>query len=87
MNMKYGQRYKAEIYHIYDQMLDDCYSDIDVLGVTYTASELLKQVDPIRYEIGLDEYLDSLREDYLWCDECEEILSGFACEVCCGEEE
>ena len=86
--MKYGQRYKAEIYHIYDQMLDDCYSDITLLGsATYTTSELLKQVDPIRYEIGLDEYLDSLREDYLWCDECEEILSGFACEVCCGEEE
>ena len=77
--------YKREIYDMYDEMLDDCYSDINAFG--FTASQVLKTLDPIRYDLGLEDYLSSLHEDYLWCWECEEVLSGFACETCCGEDE
>ena len=78
--------YKREVYDLYDEMLDDVHEDICLFGVSYLASDLLKQIDPIRYEVGLEDYLHTLHEDYLWCWECEEVLSGFACETCCGED-
>lgn len=76
--------YKREVYDLYDEMLDDAYSDVNAFG--FTASQILKHLDPIAYKVGLEDYLHSLHEDYLWCWECEEVLSGFACETCCGED-
>ena len=43
----------------YDEMLDDCYPDYNVGYLTVTASEVLKEFDPIAYRIGKDEWLDS----------------------------
>lgn len=40
----------------YDDYLDDCYGDIDVLGIPYSTSQILKHVDEIRYNMGKDEW-------------------------------
>jgi|GEM_PF-2380239 len=43
----------------YDAMLDDCYGPIDVCGIKYGASDVLKAVDPIAYRCGLSDYCGS----------------------------
>ena len=47
----------------YDDMLDDCYGEIEVCGLTYWASSLLKRIDPIAYRCGLSDYESSLEEE------------------------
>lgn len=48
---------------LFDEMLDECYPDIHIGNLTYTASQALKAVDPIAYREGLADYVDSLGSD------------------------
>jgi hypothetical protein len=43
----------------YDDVLDDSYGEIDVCGIKYSASHLLKEVDPIAYSCGMNDFNDS----------------------------
>lgn len=52
-----------EIEQSYQDMLDDCYGDVLIGGLTYSTSVALQRVDPIAYRIGLSEYADALAED------------------------
>lgn len=40
----------------YDEMLDDCYPEIDIVGVKYSASHALKEIDPVRYDCGFSDW-------------------------------
>jgi hypothetical protein len=71
-----------EAYNLYDEMLDEC-GTVDVLGMEYEVSRALKELDPIRYELGFTEYLETLavdeqtlvvgyESDYAWAIEDEE---------------
>jgi hypothetical protein len=46
----------------YEDMLNDCYGDIDVCGMKWPASLVLKRVDPIAFRVGLSDY-ESFREE------------------------
>ena len=58
----------------YDEMLDEISGDVRIGSLTYRASHVLKSVDPIAYQIGLSEFVDSLDEDtgyHGWvCHDC-----------------
>lgn len=41
----------------YDELLDNDYGDVEICGMTYTASNALRQVDPIEYHIKIKEYV------------------------------
>lgn len=47
----------------YDDMLDDCNGDIDIMGMKYCTSRVLKEVDPIAYNCGFSDYVSSLYEE------------------------
>ena len=47
----------------YDDMLDDCYEDVNVCGYTYSPSVALERLDPIAYRCGLSDYHNSLLSD------------------------
>lgn len=47
----------------YDDMLDDCYGEIEICGLSYAASIALYRVDPIAYRCGFSDYCDSLYSD------------------------
>jgi hypothetical protein len=49
---------------LYDDMLDDCYQDIVIAGITYSASVAFKRIDPIAYRCGMNDYESHLRTDY-----------------------
>ena len=48
---------------VYDEMLDDCYGEIEICGYSYAASIALYRVDPIAYRCGFSDYCDSLYSD------------------------
>jgi hypothetical protein len=47
----------------YDDFIDDMTGDIEILGMTYCASRVLKEIDPIAYKCCFSDYCDSLEKD------------------------
>jgi hypothetical protein len=47
----------------FDEMLDECYPVVKIGYMEFYPSQILKNCDPIAYQIGLSEYMDSLEED------------------------
>lgn len=43
----------------YDEML----GTVELCGMTYSASMVLREVDPVAYRCGFNDYVDSLTED------------------------
>ena len=43
-------------------MIDGIYGEINV-GVTFNASRVLRELDPIAFRCGFNDYMDSLFED------------------------
>lgn len=50
---------------VYDEMLDECYGDIEICGYSYSASLALYRVDETAYRCGRNDYFDGLRPDIL----------------------
>ncbi len=48
----------------FNDMLDDCYQDVVIAGLTYSASVAFKRIDPIAYRCAMNDYESSLRSDY-----------------------
>jgi predicted nucleic acid-binding Zn-ribbon protein len=44
----------------YREMLDDCFEDVEIAGMTYCTSYALKETDPIAYRCGYSDYADSV---------------------------
>lgn len=56
-------RYEVEAH--YDDMLDDCYPEVHIGCYTFYASQILSKCDPIAYELGKDDFVNSRLEDAL----------------------
>ena len=63
--------YKLEEW--YDDMLDGAYGDF---MDSYPASRVLKQVDPIAYQVGFNDYVDSLIDETITEDAPEADNTG-----------
>jgi hypothetical protein len=70
--------WSREIYVAYDEMIDECTPMVKVGNLEYLPSRVLKELDPIAYRCGLNDYLDSLAQDGLFCFDCEK----FECKGC-----
>lgn len=51
---------------LYDEMLDECYGEIEICGLSYSASIALFRVDEIAYNCGKNDYYDSLYGDIVY---------------------
>lgn len=64
---EYGVHTIEEVYPLldqelsdrYDDMLDECYPDIEIGSLRYSPSHVLKNVDEIAYRCGYNDWLDS----------------------------
>ena len=54
----------VSIRELYDDMLDSCYPDVEIGCLKYAHSVALYRIDPIAYQVGLNDYESSLRSDY-----------------------
>jgi hypothetical protein len=52
-----------EIMEAYDEMLNDVYGTVIIAGYEYDTAQALKEVDPIAYSVGMNDYESSLEEN------------------------
>ena len=45
---------------LYANMLDDCYGEVEIAGMTFQTSRALKELDPTAFRCGEVDYIDSL---------------------------
>ncbi len=55
---------------MYNDMINECTPIIKIGYIEFEASRVLEELDPIAYSCGLDDYYDSLCEEY-YCEEME----------------
>jgi hypothetical protein len=65
MSRLISERQAAEMY---EEMLDDCEGPVELCGMTYSASHVLREVDPTAYRCGFNDYVDSLTDDDIFVE-------------------
>ena len=60
----------------FDEFLDEVHEPIKIMGITYDASFVLQNVDPIAYDIEMEEYFNCLYHNYMY-----ELKTGSELEV------
>lgn len=55
--------YSSNIDDMYNDMLDDCYGEIEICGYSYSASKALRDVDSVAYRCGYLDFCDELQSD------------------------
>jgi hypothetical protein len=50
---------ELELEEMFDQMLDECYPVVKIGEMTFYPSQILKECDPIAYQVGVHELEDS----------------------------
>jgi hypothetical protein len=48
---------------MFEELLDECYPEVKIGCCTFSPSQVMKELDPICFDIGVKENLDSLAED------------------------
>jgi len=48
---------------MYEELLDECWPEVTIGCGTYSPSQIIKNLDPVAFEIGAKENLDNLAED------------------------
>ena len=44
-------------------MLNDTYPEVDLAGIEYSFGYMLKEIDPIRFDVWYNDYCSSLEEE------------------------
>tara|TARA_R100000152_G_scaffold2159_1_gene707 strand:+ start:543 stop:740 length:198 start_codon:yes stop_codon:yes gene_type:complete len=47
----------------YDELLDEIYGEVKLGNLTFSPSRIIRELDPIAYRTGLNDYEDSLRDE------------------------
>ena len=55
--MKYILAHEAEA--LYNELIDECHAPIKIFGGEYLPSHVLKELDPIAYNCGFNDWLDA----------------------------
>ena len=58
--MKYITEHEAEA--LYNELIDECNPIIKIFGTEYLPSHVLKELDPIAYNCGFNDWLDAADE-------------------------
>ena len=77
---------------LYDEMLDECYEEIEICGYSYSPSLVLYRVDEVAYRCGMNDYYDGLASDIEYelermCDGEEQEFYGYTVEYVEEDEE
>lgn len=54
-----------KLYRQFDEMLDECYPEVEIIGLKYPASIAAKRVDPVNYEQCFLNWLDTISTEDL----------------------
>jgi hypothetical protein len=56
------EKTQEELEEMFDEMLDETYPEYKIGYSTFYPSQVLRECDPIAYNISVDEYIDFLQE-------------------------
>jgi len=59
---------EAEALEMFNEMLDDCEGPVELCGMTYSASYVLREIDPVAYRCSFNDYVDSLTDDDIFVE-------------------
>lgn len=73
----------VDLEEMYKEMLDECCGPIHIGMLEYSASEVLKEVDPTAYRCGMNDHeyhlgLVEIEGEYYMFEDVEEALEEFA---------
>lgn len=73
----------------YDEMINGCTETVWVGNLNWEPARVLARMDPIAYEVGYNEWLDSLESMGCYCSNCDEMVPNpYGEEACnCDEED
>lgn len=57
-----------EVDGLYAEMLDEVYPVVNVAGMEYSTSDVLRHVDPIAFRCGMLDWVDSNLSDGIWTE-------------------
>jgi len=82
MKQKIIDRIKAELDPIdieqrYREMLDECYPEVKIGYLTFSASQIVEECDPTGFRCGAVDYADSLVSDRTISDEIDGELYDY----------
>lgn len=60
---------EEDAHDLYDDMLDEVTPDIEIGYLSWTASRVLQEMDPIAYRCGFNDYESAQIEDGQWFEE------------------
>jgi hypothetical protein len=52
-----------ELEQAYNEMLDEVYGTVNIAGYEYDTSKALKEIDPIAYRVGMNDYESQLEQE------------------------
>ena len=64
---------ERELYAMYDDFLNDVYGEVEIMGMKYETSYAIKDLDPVAYKCGFNDWLDSQLTDGIYTEEGDEI--------------
>lgn len=57
--MSYSYISEAEAIERYEDMLNEVYGVVSIAGINFDTAHALKELDPIAFDVGLTDWLDS----------------------------
>ena len=87
MGKNYFQREIEVDEEAYDEMLDDVYGKFEIGYAEFYASTILKECDPIAYNMGKQDYADGLDQEWE-CEHCGSVYSEEdEARECCSDQD
>lgn len=53
----------VDLEQLYRDMLDECEPEVKVAGLSFCASRIVEELDPVAFRCGVNDYADSLVND------------------------
>lgn len=68
----------TERHEEFDYFLQECYPNVEIAGITFSADQILFECDPIAYRVMLNDWQDTQCQDGLHSH----AASDFICDFC-----
>ena len=51
---------ESDLQESFEQSLDDMYPEVTICGITFSASRVLREMDPIGFQVSMIDYADNM---------------------------
>ena len=74
---------ESQLQESFEQYLDDVHTEVTIAGITFSASRVLREMDPIAFQVYMSDYasasnmdIEVVEEHELWDAEFNESMNG-----------